>query len=399
MMSIEFLIKLSIVLTAGVGVYASCRRTTAACRYLLCVATLGASLLLPALFYFPPIAPQSNKIFTFVVTATEKSLPTQALTGVLPGLWLAGSCFVLLWWSAGYMRLRLRIARNGIEVPAEIRTESKTFLPRTVLAPVTTPFTMGWLKPMVVLPRDFPLWDEAARRLVYLHESQHLRRGDTWALLLGTVARALYWFHPLVWWLAARLEEEQEAACDEAVLQANVEPSSYAEVLVGAARRRQGSTYLVCPMASSATELQKRVQRILAFRKNATSRMVSRLAATLGMAAVLVACFWTPAAARTTQAKPVYSIEAVNTAPALISKKEPGYSRRAKKDKVQGVVLLSLIVDVDGKAKQIHVENGLEPGLDANAIKAVKLWRFKPGVKDGSPVPVRAKVEVHFRLL
>jgi len=62
-------------------------------------------------------------------------------------------------------------------------------------------------------------------------------------------------------------------------------------------------------------------------------------------------------------------------------------------------VLLSLIVDENGKAVAIKVAKSLGLGLDEKAIQAVEKWRFKPGMKDGKPVPVIASVEVNFRLL
>ncbi|HYK62473.1 MAG TPA: energy transducer TonB, partial [Bryobacteraceae bacterium] len=71
----------------------------------------------------------------------------------------------------------------------------------------------------------------------------------------------------------------------------------------------------------------------------------------------------------------------------------------ARKAKWQGTVLLSLVVDENGKAVSIKVTKPLGLGLDQKAIEAVEKWRFKPGMKDGKAVPVIASVEVNFRLL
>jgi TonB family protein len=62
-------------------------------------------------------------------------------------------------------------------------------------------------------------------------------------------------------------------------------------------------------------------------------------------------------------------------------------------------VLLSLEVGADGLAHNIQVVRGLGLGLDEKAVEAVQQWTFKPGMKDGEPVPVRASIEVNFRLL
>lgn len=87
------------------------------------------------------------------------------------------------------------------------------------------------------------------------------------------------------------------------------------------------------------------------------------------------------------------------SAPSVLFKVEPEYSEEARKAKFQGTVVLSIIVDPTGKARDIRVIKPLGLGLDEKAIEAVLKWRFKPGLKDGAAVPVQATVEVNFRLL
>lgn len=87
------------------------------------------------------------------------------------------------------------------------------------------------------------------------------------------------------------------------------------------------------------------------------------------------------------------------SAPGVLFKVEPEYSEEARKAKFQGTVVLSIVVDPNGKARDIRVVRPLGLGLDEKAIEAVMKWRFKPGMKDGAPVPVQATVEVNFRLL
>jgi len=87
------------------------------------------------------------------------------------------------------------------------------------------------------------------------------------------------------------------------------------------------------------------------------------------------------------------------TAPVLLYKKEPEYSEEARKAKYQGTVILAIVVDPSGRATNLQVVRSLGLGLDEKAIEAVKQWKFKPGYKDGKPVPVSAQIEVNFRLL
>lgn len=86
------------------------------------------------------------------------------------------------------------------------------------------------------------------------------------------------------------------------------------------------------------------------------------------------------------------------SAPLPIYKPEPEYSPEARKAKLQGTVILSLIVGIDGKAHAIQIARSLGLGLDERAIEAVRQWRFDPAKMDGKPVPVAVDVEVSFRL-
>ncbi len=94
-----------------------------------------------------------------------------------------------------------------------------------------------------------------------------------------------------------------------------------------------------------------------------------------------------------------YRIGGGVSAPVPIFRPEPEYSEEARKAKWQGAVLLQLVVDENGVPKDIKVVRSLGLGLDQKAIEAVQKWRFKPGLKDGKPVPVSANIEVNFRLL
>src|SRR6266700_3781366 len=85
-------------------------------------------------------------------------------------------------------------------------------------------------------------------------------------------------------------------------------------------------------------------------------------------------------------------------APRTIYDPEPEYSEEARKLKQQGTVVLSLIVDPQGRARDIHLVRSLGMGLDERAIEAVKKWKFEPGKKDGLPIRVQVNVEVNFRL-
>ena len=86
-------------------------------------------------------------------------------------------------------------------------------------------------------------------------------------------------------------------------------------------------------------------------------------------------------------------------APALLYKLEPEYSEEARDEKIAGTVVISIVVDTNGQATDIQLMKGIGFGLDEKAVEAIGQWKFRPGTKDGVPVPVQANIEVNFRLL
>jgi TonB family protein len=84
--------------------------------------------------------------------------------------------------------------------------------------------------------------------------------------------------------------------------------------------------------------------------------------------------------------------------PVLIYVPEPEYTELARQDKVQGFVLISLVVDEQGLPQHVHVSRGLGDGLNEKALEAVRQYRFNPASENGKPVAVYLNVEVNFEL-
>jgi periplasmic protein TonB len=86
------------------------------------------------------------------------------------------------------------------------------------------------------------------------------------------------------------------------------------------------------------------------------------------------------------------------SAPVVIYQVEPEFSEEARKAKFMGIVTVNLIVDAQGRPQNVHVLRGVGMGLDDKAVAAVKLYRFKPAMEGGKPVPVELKVQVDFQI-
>ncbi|MGO8815252.1 MAG: TonB family protein [Terriglobia bacterium] len=94
----------------------------------------------------------------------------------------------------------------------------------------------------------------------------------------------------------------------------------------------------------------------------------------------------------------VYTVGNGVSAPVPIFKPEPPYTKEAKAAKIQGKVVLKIIIGVDGAVTDVKAEPGFDEGLTENAVNTVKTWKFKPAMKDGKPVPCKVSVEVSFKL-
>jgi TonB family protein len=88
------------------------------------------------------------------------------------------------------------------------------------------------------------------------------------------------------------------------------------------------------------------------------------------------------------------------TLPRVLREVKPAYTSDAMRAKVQGTVLLQCVVRPDGSVTDIQVLRSLDSvfGLDQEAMKAARQWRFAPGTRMGQPVPVQITIELTFTL-
>jgi len=94
----------------------------------------------------------------------------------------------------------------------------------------------------------------------------------------------------------------------------------------------------------------------------------------------------------------VYQVGGSVRPPIAIYTPDPEFSEEARKAKFSGNVVVSLIVDRDGKPRNVHVLRGVGMGLDEKAVEAVQQYKFKPALQNGKPVAVYLNVEVNFQI-
>jgi uncharacterized protein (TIGR03435 family) len=128
------------------------------------------------------------------------------------------------------------------------------------------PGIVGLFHPILLLPSGLaehltPRQLEA----VLAHELCHVRRRDNLTSAVHMIVETVFWFHPLVWWIGARLLEERERACDEAVLDLGNEPHDYAEGILNICKSYLESP-LSCVSGVTGSNLKRRIQAILSGR-------------------------------------------------------------------------------------------------------------------------------------
>ena len=152
------------------------------------------------------------------------------------------------------------------------------------------PAALGLWKPMIVLPswtlRELPPHELS---IILRHEFAHLRRWDDWTNLLQKIVRALFFFHPAVWWIENRLSVEREMACDDVVVAQTDNPMGYARCLVSLLERSlaQRGWTMAQAIVHRAREASLRLTRILDKDRPASTRISKPTLGLVGAFAVL----------------------------------------------------------------------------------------------------------------
>lgn len=203
------------------------------------------------------------------------------LPAILFGLWAIGFVSVAATWLIRWRRIRAAVHPGSpIELDIPIRAVSS---PARL-----EPGVFGVLRPVLVLP------DGIAERLtreqlnaVIEHELCHVRHRDNLTAAVHMMVEALFWFHPLVWWIEKRMVEERERACDEEVVRRLSDTRAYAEGILNVCKLYIGSP-LACVSGVGGANLRRRLEAIIS-RKLGMKLDGTRKAALAAAGAIAVA--------------------------------------------------------------------------------------------------------------
>ncbi|HEV8066568.1 MAG TPA: M56 family metallopeptidase [Planctomycetaceae bacterium] len=152
-----------------------------------------------------------------------------------------------------------------------------------------TAATIGWRRPIILLPRDWPNWTDVERRAVIAHEIEHVRRRDFPSWIIAQIGVALHFYHPLVHFLAARLRLQQELAADAAAARALGGQRLYVTTLAAMALR-QSDALVAWPARAFLPSSKTFVRRIEMLHRSQSLRGdVSRPFLVVSLAAVSIA--------------------------------------------------------------------------------------------------------------
>jgi len=254
-----------------------------------------------------------------------------------------------------------------------------------------------WALPyaLVLLPTDFAkrFDDVATRELVLRHELTHVHRGDALWSLAMEIATALLWFHPLAWLARPRFRLDQELACDAASLRGSPERiPRYARALLHSTAV-QATSALIPWLAEP--QLKERIAMLSRIPPGGLRRRVGFVAIAMFLAGGLyVAGGRAPVRAATPTDTGVSS-------PKLEYQNSPEYPTTAIQKGEQGMVMLTLAIDPNGRVTKVVVDPAKTTAptvLQKAAARGASNWLFKPGMKDGRSVAARVQVPVTFLL-
>src|SRR3984893_13744517 len=135
-----------------------------------------------------------------------------------------------------------------------------------VSSDVAVPAAIGFFRPAIVFPAWLlPQLSPEDVKVILLHELAHVQRWDDWTNLAQKIVKAVFFFHPAVWWIESRLMLEREMACDDIVLAQTASPRAYASSLISFAKKWQNARALalVQPRGSRMRDMSLRVAQIL----------------------------------------------------------------------------------------------------------------------------------------
>jgi uncharacterized protein (TIGR03435 family) len=236
-------------------------------------------------------APSVSFAMVWMAQPFAGAAPTAAPVSAAVNDWIPLAIFAV--WLAGFVAVLLTRVRGWLAIRAAVRSAVPLDVPAAIevrSAPgLLEPGIAGLFHPILLLPSGIAGRLEPRQfEAVIAHELCHARRRDNLTSAVHMMVEAIFWFHPLVWWIGARMIEERERACDEAVLRAGHQPGDYVQGILNVCRYCLESP-LACLPGVTGADIQKRVETILSGRATRDLNRTGKLAlSAAGVAAIVI---------------------------------------------------------------------------------------------------------------
>jgi beta-lactamase regulating signal transducer with metallopeptidase domain len=251
---------------------------------------LAACLLLPLVRpWRQEVLTADTSVITTVIAVGQNSTPAQRSlpkTEIALGLLLLGVVVRMGWLAAGFWRLG-RYRRDSRPYRPELSWNSRAEF--RIADQIASPVTFGARRPVVLLPRAFPSLDERQQTAILCHELLHVERRDWLFTVAEELVRAIFWFHPAIWWLLGEIQLAREQAVDREVIERTQARDEYVDALLAIAGAHAEADLAPAPLFLRKRHLKQRVLSILKEARMSRTKLVSALAAGL---CILTAVCW-----------------------------------------------------------------------------------------------------------
>ena len=244
-------------------------------------------------------ASEGNFLPAFQMSISEQCAQwLEQNAAILVTLWALGWLLFLLQIGSGLWQIQ-RLKTQGIQTLAAIWQEKAGHISQRLgmrqtvrlleSARVRTPLTIGWLKPVILLPIGFVNQLSSSEvEAVLAHELAHIARRDWLFNLLQAMVESLFYYHPAVWWISKIVRRERENACDDVALVATGNPLAFARALVQVQEMATSAPTLALALRGSKSGfLLARVRRILNQSPPQQHRVMEKMIATFILVALL----------------------------------------------------------------------------------------------------------------
>jgi bla regulator protein blaR1 len=306
---------------------------------------------------------------------------SQMLLALLAGVWVTGTALVVHRWFSRAAQLHALIGHT--EVADEALPLGAAGLRVRYSAARMEPGIVGLARPVLVLPQTLRNRLEPAElETVIAHEICHWRRRDNVTAAIHMLVEAVFWFHPFVWWIGARLIEEREHACDEAVVAGGHDRETYARTILEVCECCAPSP-LACASGVSGGELKDRITRIMRRQKMKPLTVLKKSLLSAGACAALLA----PVIAGLLSNGAALAQAGQDVREFLpIVKVAPVYPRAAAEMGLEGYVIVEYTVTREGSVRDAVVVESSSSLFEEAALESTLKYKYQPRVVDGAPV-------------